>query len=84
MKLLVSICQMINCCSMSGTKIGLIIREPLNSFLLHFCCTNETDKGSLRSHIMRASGKENARLISNTMIKRKMEVWLGYVVEKLS
>jgi len=46
-------------------------REPLNSFLFQFCCTIETDKGTLKSCIMRASGKENAHIISNTMIKKK-------------
>ena len=36
-----------------------------------FCCTIETDKGPLKSCLMRASGKENASLISNAMMKPK-------------
>jgi hypothetical protein len=69
MKRNISICQLIECRSTSGSKIKLLIREPLNSFLLQFCCTTETDKGSLKSCRRRASGKENDRLISNAMMK---------------
>jgi len=46
------VCQIIDCCSVSGTRIELTVREPLNSFLLEFSCTVETNKGPFKSCIM--------------------------------
>ena len=67
----VSICQMINFRSISGSRIKLAIREPITSYLLHFTCIMETDRGPLKSCVRRASGQENARLITNAMWKIK-------------
>jgi hypothetical protein len=67
----VSICQMINCRSIPGSRIKLAIREPITSYLLHFTCIMETDRGPLKSCVMTASGQENARLITNAMWKIK-------------
>ena len=58
MKRHVSICQVIDCLSTSGSRISLKIREPLNSFLLHFYGIIETDNGSFKSCIMRLWAKE--------------------------
>ena len=67
----VSICQIIDCRSISGSRIKLAIREPITSYLLRFTCIMETDRGPVKSCVMRASGEENARLITNAMWKVK-------------
>ena len=76
---------MIDCPSVSGTMIGLTIRVPLNSFLLQFCFTLETNKGSLKKlHNESNWTRECLPHFKHNDKKIKKEFLLRYVVKKLN
>ena len=64
----VSICQLIDCRSTSGLRIGLAINQRLN-FLVHFGCNIETSKSLFISRITKECEKEGVRQMSGTLRK---------------